>query len=496
MRKSIEKKYAVIFSLLIATVIFICWCMYALLLSRYYISRKLTNIESIYEQINVFSDAYGLESEELKTMLEKSASTYNCDVLILSQDMNIITSNVVDPNGLTERLMGYFFNGKTDTAQRILEKKENYTMQMNADFNTGAEFIELWGVIASGNPIIIRSAVAGINANVRAANIFLAYIGLISIAISYFVVKIISKSITYPILEIVDISDRMANLDFNAKYEGNDENEIGVLGQHINQLSETLERTISELKTANAELESELKKRTEIDDMRKEFLSNVSHELKTPIALIQGYAEGLIDCVNDDEESKNFYCEVITDEANKMNKLVRNLLDLNELEFGQNNVNIERFNITELIKNCIMASDIIIKQEDIKLEFDASKEYYVWSDEFRIEQVLNNYLSNAIHYAKGDKKIIKISITTDDKKLRVGVFNSGDNIPENEMDKVWTKFYKIDKARTREYGGSGVGLSIVKASMDALNQKYGVINCENGVEFYFEVEFSAFYENK
>jgi len=488
MKKSIEKKYAVIFSLLITIVILLCWCANALLLSRYFISRKQTSLKNVYLQMDAYAGKYGIDSQELINILDSSSSTYNCDVMILGQDMSIITSNVADADALTERLIGYFFDKNLGDSQRILEKEDSYTMQINTDYKNRAEYIELWGVTSTGNPIIIRSAVSGINTNARLANILLAYIGLIAISLSYFIVKFISKSITQPILKMVDISDKMAKLDFNVKYEGDECNEIGVLGKHINQLSDTLEKTISELKTANAELESELKKRTEIDDMRKEFLSNVSHELKTPIALIQGYAEGLSCCVNDDEESKNFYCEVITDEANKMNKLVRNLLDLNELEFGQNNVNIERFNITELIKNCISASDILIKQDNIKVEFDSGKDYYVWSDEFKIEQVVNNYLSNAIHYANGEEKIIRVDIDTNDDKLRVRVFNSGDNIPDTELDKLWTKFYKVDKARTREYGGSGVGLSIVKATMDTLNQKYGVINCDGGVEFYFEVD--------
>ena len=487
-KTSIEKKYSVIILLLVAMVVILCWCANALLLSRYYISRQKNNIEKMFEQLDTVASEHGIDSEQFKVLFESNASMFNCDMLILDQNMNVLASNVVDEGLVSERLLGYFFDQNSNTPKNVIKRTDTYTMQISVDFESSLEYMELWGVTSTGNPIVIRSALSGIQGSARIANILLAYIGIIALFISYFIVKIVSKTITQPILEIVDISDKMANLDFETKYEGNDENEIGVLGEHINKLSETLEKTISELKCANAELQSELKEKTELDDMRKEFLSNVSHELKTPIALIQGYAEGLTDCVNDDEESRNFYCEVITDEASKMNRLVRNLLNLNELEFGQNNVSIERFNIVELIRNCIGATAILTKQDDITVEFDDSKAYYVWSDEFKIEQVFNNYLSNAIHYAKGEHKLIKINLEQKADKLRISVYNSGDPIPDAEIQNIWTKFYKIDKARTREYGGSGVGLSIVKASMDALKQNYGVVNCSDGVSFWFEVD--------
>ena len=130
----------------------------------------------------------------------------------------------------------------------------------------------------------------------------------------------------------------MTELDFEAKYQPGRRyhNEVDELGEYMNVMSTTLEHTISELKSANNQLQIDIDKKTQIDEMRKEFLSNVSHELKTPLALIQGYAEGLKECINDDAESREFYCDVIMDEASKMNQMVKNLLTLNQLEFGSN----------------------------------------------------------------------------------------------------------------------------------------------------------------
>jgi signal transduction histidine kinase len=259
----------------------------------------------------------------------------------------------------------------------------------------------------------------------------------------------------------------------------------------MNALSDKLEETISELKTANNELQLDLQRRTEQEEMRQEFLANVSHELKTPIALIQGYAEGLQENINEDVESREFYCEVIVDEANKMNKMVKRLLSLNQLEFGNGQVHLEHFDLNSVLDSVVNATDILFKQKEVTLSYQKTDNpVMVWADEYMIEEVVTNYVSNALNHVKYDKKI-EIKAISDEEVVRVSVFNTGDPIPETELDKIWSKFYKVDKARTREYGGNGIGLSIVKAVMEAHNQKYGVKNYDNGVEFWFELDSAA-----
>jgi signal transduction histidine kinase len=221
--------------------------------------------------------------------------------------------------------------------------------------------------------------------------------------------------------------------------------------------------------------------------MRKEFLSNVTHELKTPIALIQGYAEGLKDNISEDAESREFYCDVIMDEASKMNKMVKKLLTLNQLEFGNDMVEIERFDIVALIRSVLENSDILLKQKEIRVQFDHAETVDVWADEYMMEEVVTNYLTNAIHHAENEK-VIDIRVLREGDRVRVSVFNTGAPIPQEDIEKIWIKFYKVDKARTREYGGNGIGLSIVKAIMESHNKPYGVINHSNGVEFWFELD--------
>ena len=221
--------------------------------------------------------------------------------------------------------------------------------------------------------------------------------------------------------------------------------------------------------------------------MRKEFISNVSHELKTPIALIQGYAEGLQEGITENPEDMNYYCDVIVDEANKMNRMVKNLLTLNQLEFGIEQVQMERFDIVSVINGVIESMKLQTSQKDIVIDFEERESIDVWADEFQIEEVITNYLSNALNHVDKNKQI-KVKILKKDGIVRISVFNTGKQIPKEDIDNIWVKFYKVDKARTREYGGNGIGLSIVKAIIDRHGKSCGVINHDNGVEFWFELD--------
>ena len=223
--------------------------------------------------------------------------------------------------------------------------------------------------------------------------------------------------------------------------------------------------------------------------MRTEFIGNVSHELKTPIALIQGYAEGLKEGISEDPESRAFYCDVIMDEADKMNRMVKNLLTLNQLELGQEEVTFERFDIMEMIHGIIQSCEILLQQKEADVRLNTEDAVFVWADEWKVEQVFRNYFSNALNHLDG-KKIIDVRVITNQEKgtARISVFNTGAQIPEEDIEQIWNKFYKVDKARTREYGGNGIGLSIVKAIMDSFHKEYGVKNYSNGVEFWFELD--------
>lgn len=245
--------------------------------------------------------------------------------------------------------------------------------------------------------------------SIAIANKFYLGVGISLILVTTIIIIGITRKYTQPLLQLADISKRMSELDFNVKYADERNDEIGVLGESMNEMSDKLETAISELKSANLQLHKDIAKKEEVDEMRKEFISNVSHELKTPIALIQGYAEGLQESISDNPEDMDYYCDVIIDEAGKMNKMVKNLLTLNQLEFGNGSVNMERFDITSVIAGVIHSMQIKANEKQVNIEFNQMEPTYVWADEFQIEEVITNYLSNALNHVD-ENRIIQVKI--------------------------------------------------------------------------------------
>lgn len=386
--------------------------------------------------------------------------------------------------------------------RKQIEKTDKYDIQITNDKNTGNSYYDVVGFLDNGFVVVIRKPISSVDSTIIISLKFFFFVFSVVAILGFAVIYFISNAVAKPIKNLASVANRMAQLDLDVKVDHTSNDEIGELADSMNEMSYQLGNTLTELQQANAKLQTDIDKKVQIDEMRKEFLSHVSHELKTPIALIQGYAEGLKDNVIEDEDSKEFYCDVILDEAGKMNKLVRQLLDLNELEFGVDRVQPVVFDINALMRNVVGASSILIEQNQANVEIpDELKEVCnVYADEFMIEQVFTNYFTNALHYCKdnGKVKIWTASQAYDGPKkvddgvitgnIRIFVYDEGPNIPDDELDKVFIKFYKVDKARTREYGGSGIGLSIVAASMAAHNKNYGVYNVENGVVFYFDLD--------
>ena len=448
-----------------------------LFLGRFYESRKVKEIEKAYKTINSLDS---LAEEDFNSAIMEIAIQDNLQILITDEDFTTVRSTSRDA------LFGYYTGFYRDKIT-VVETADFYTIQKTKDISINTSYLEMWGQLDNGKWFLIRTPIESIENAVNLSNYFYLCIGALVTSIAVISIIMLSKRITNPIVQLSGLSKRMAELDFDARYTGHAGNEIDQLGENFNKMSDTLEKTISELKTANVELQKDVELKNQIDEVRKEFLNNVSHELKTPIALISGYAEGLKDNIADDAESREFYCDVIIDEANKMNTMVKKLLTLNQLEFGNDQTVMERFDLTALINGVISGMRLLISEKGATVSFKVSEPVYVWGDEFKIEEVVTNYMSNALNHLDYDRKI-DVRIRTENGIVTTSVFNTGDPIPEEDIDKIWDKFYKVDKARTREYGGSGIGLSIVKAILDAHQQTCGVKNYANGVAFYFTLE--------
>lgn len=491
MKRSIRKQFAGIFiGMMTATVIF-TWMINSIFLDDYYLGEKQKNLIQVYETLNKAGETGRLSSEDFYNVtLSKLCSRFNINgVVIDNQTQKLIAFGADEEQSRRQLWDTLLFTDRN--SQKFIQETKNYKMLVVKDKITKTDYVDLWGNLDNGDLFLLRTPLESIRDSVGISNRFLAYVGIMSTIISGVIIWFLAKRYTKPIMELAWISERVSKLDFNVKYSGEKDNEIGILGENINFMSQELEKTISELKTANIELTKDIERKKRNEEMRSEFLANVSHELKTPIALIQGYAEGLKDEILDNPQEKEFYCEVIIDEARKMNDMVKKLLTLNQLEFGNDTITMERFDIYKLICDYLHFADILLQQNSVKLELQPSSPIYVWADQFKIEEVFMNYFTNAVNHVmenEGGVKKIKVEFEKKENSVRVLIYNTGKNIPEECLPYIWDKFYKVDKARTREYGGNGVGLSIVKAIMESLQQKYGVKNEKDGVVFWFELE--------
>lgn len=483
MKHSIRRQMIAIFVGLIVCVLVILLVLVGAGLEPYYVREKEENFKELYKEIESLAEGEELTEDEV-SQINRTAERYNFYYIVWNFSNENGFSNLHDSQMLLVQLGGVLFN-KIDS--RVMERNDNYQVVEFRDNTQQVDYLALWGTVGNSYNIFIRSPLESIQETMGLFFRFLLIVGIAVIAGGILFVWYFSRRLTEPLRELAVLSARMADLDFNAKYTSGGGGEIGVLGENFNIMSQKLENTISELKNANFRLQQDIEQKEKMEKMRTDFMGNVSHELKTPIALIQGYAEGLKEGVSDDPESREFYCDVIMDEASKMNQMVKNLMTLNQLEFGDENVEFQRFDLTELIRGVLQSMEIMAQQKEAKVQFRQKDPVYVWADEFKAEQVVRNYVSNAFNHLDGDR-VVDVKIIPAGDKVKVTVFNTGTPIPEEDVPHIWEKFYKVDKAHTREYGGNGIGLSIVKAIMDSFHQEYGVNNYDNGVEFWFELD--------
>ena len=495
MKRSIRVRFTCLFFAVIALVVATALCANNFGLESFYKKQKVKDLQTVYSVIDRVVMQEGNQSERLTDILNYSSSQLNITIAVMdSANSSVICTSERGTDSLFRHIQKYLFNSVYREQATELLDTDNYRIISAYDEHTDSTNIECIGYCGDNQTILLMSTpVANLKESVRLSNLFLGYVGIFAMLLGVFLVFFMTRQITKPIQRLAALSQRMGELDFNERYVGKYEDEIGVLGNNMNFMAGKLEETIEELKKANAELQEDIRRKEEIDEMRKAFIANVSHELKTPIALIQGYAEGLNDGLCEDPESRKYYLDVIIDEAERMNKLVQQLLLLSRLESGNQPLEAETFDLGELIRGIagntkLMAEE---KQAEVVLslpEDDAGKPLPipVTADEFKIEEVLTNYISNAAHHVN-EGGTIRISAEESGDRIRIHVFNTGSRIPEEDLPHIWDKFYKVDKAHSRAYGGSGIGLSIVKAIMDAHGMPYGVSSTEEGVDFWFEL---------
>ena len=497
----LRKKFSMIFAGVFFALIVIMLIGDNFFLERFYEYRKEHVLQNAYLEI----DRYLQEGGGFSSVFPEEKSGSGTDTAVtryisnLTEKENIsviITDNTssrsytssANPNALLQRLSSYIL-GKSGDKRKSLYEGENYTIVKTEGRGDDGGYMESWGYFSDNSTSFIMSMpLSSLSEAVSVFNSFLLFLGFITMVLGIIIVYIASYEVTKPIQQLAKLSLKMSKLDFSARFEGDSSDEIATLGNSMNVLSERLEETICDLKKANNELLSDIENKTMIDKRRQEFVTNVSHELKTPIALIMGYAEGLSEGLCEDSESRTYYSNVILDEAKRMNHMVKDLMNLSAIEQGKDLPDFALLDFPKLLQGVISSMDILLKQEEIQLEVDIPKTLYLYGDEFKIEEVLMNYLQNAIHHVTEPKQISIYTENRGKNLVEVHVRNTGNPIPKEDLSHVFEKFYKVDKAHTRAYGGSGLGLSIVKAIMDSHHQECGVKNTLTGVDFWFTLE--------
>lgn len=509
MKKNLTLRLFVITSIFISIILILILSLQSIFFEKFYINKKMNTLKSEITKFKIaYSYNYDNKPELFKSMQDFEINN-NAKIAIFSNKGEIMFLS--DPNKQMDDIV----------LQMLKEafKKSSKTTDFSSSLNEGKVTANIFAsenkdiknivclapislesindnIIISVSPLQTIKEASLVIKDFYPYALFLGVLGIVFLSIIY------SNLISKPLKDINKTAFKMANLDFSEQCTVDREDEIGNLAKTLNFLSLNLNNSLNALKKYNNKLKDDIEKEKRIENMRKDFIANVSHELKTPISLIEGYAEGLKDNIAK-EDQKDFYVDVIIDEAHNMESLLNDMLDLSQLESGSFNLHIDSFNIKPLINHALKKFKGLMKTKNINVSVDVSDNLVI-GDKIRIEQVLNNFISNAIKNTieKGsisissriEQKPYKSNIDNDYKTkdyLFVEVFNTNSNIPKEELNNIWDKFYKIDKSRDRSKGGTGLGLNIVKNILEKHNSVYGAFNKLDGVCFYFSLEIDS-----
>ncbi len=493
MKRSIRTKLFVTICLISGLFLLLFGGIYTTYYDDYVVYRRQQQLHDAFTSLQ--SNYHGSVADDLAA-LQDAELQYSIRMLITNPDGYIKYNSLLR----TQKQLTQFFGGGAVTIFQLIDQlprafgndvyfniierdnTNNMVLFSAGESSVGVQFIGLLGTHNSGDMVLLQMPSPVIRSAGEFTGVFLLAVGGFSLAVSLLVAYFLSRRFTQPVLEIKEMAEHMADLDFSSRYCGPVEDEIGELGSSINRLSGHLEQTISALRKTNVQLEEEIDRARRLDEMRRNLLVNVSHELKTPLALVQGYAEGLRINLNSDPESREFYCSVIEEETQHMARMVGELLSVSRIEAGTTAPQPERFSLDEMLDDLLARLTSAVSNRALTVDCPPT-DATLFADRDMISQVLTNYLSNAIdHTPQGGR--IAVRAQREGALLRLSVFNEGSHIPEEELPRIWQSFYKLDQARTRAFGGTGIGLSIVKAVIEAHKCQYGARNLDDGVEFW------------
>ena len=456
------------------------------LFEKMYYKQKENDIKN---NVMNFSTTFATANDdsEILDSIEQFQSDYNTSIAVLNTTSNIVirfktNSEVLDSKNA--EIFNYVvktLNSDDEFFKRLLAGE-----QVTISFRDSADGIKYLASTTMENQFIVIgiTSLQQVKEAVGVIGLFYKFFYFGALIVVLILVFIYSRFITKPLRKINGVATKLSNLDFSEKCNISSKDEIGNLSDTLNFLSENLDASLTSLNEANIKLQKDIDKERKLEAMRKEFVADVSHELKTPITLIKGYAEGIKDGILL-EGSLDDSLEVIISESDKMSKLVKDMLQLSSLENGKEVINCQTFSVDKIIKNVIKKMSHNIENKNITINMQLI-EGIIYGDEFKIEQVFTNIMTNAIRHVNTNGKI-NINMQDKNHLIQISFENSGSYIDDDDLEKIWDKFYKVDKSRNRKDGGTGLGLSIVKNIIELHNGTYNVENTDIGVKFTFEL---------
>ncbi len=476
------------FSLVSISVILICASVFSVVQFIF-----MDDIFSLATRINMLDTAKKIEAidynkDDYMPVLSEYETENNLYIEIYSpRDILIYTTQS------NETVYEGDSDGSAELKPRVMrlltqwQRKDGSYFEIRQEHYTKSQYLVYGSFFEKDNSLVLYYSVDVIKENARVASWALFALSMFALIMFFIITFYYANYFTNPIRRIISTTKKIAGMNFDEHCPSFKIKELDELSDNINILSDSLNKALTELKIENYQLEMDIETERKLDKTRKTFIANVSHELKTPISIIQGYAEGMkygIGCDSTEE-----FCDIIIEEAEKMNSLVIKLMEYLQYGSGKYALKASEFNIKELICRCIESRSMQIEEQGVDCEIHIDEGFTGYADKELIVNIFNNYLSNALSHIDFEKKLI---ITADDVKnsYRISVFNSGKPIPGTDIENIWQSFYRADKSHSRKEGRFGLGLSIVATLQDLHNEKYGVINGEKGVEFWFDIKKS------
>lgn len=431
--------------------------------------------------------------EDIADKVEKSGENYFALLSETEQTQNVsIDLYDESDNFLYEGKSSYLSGSKINVISRKTNDDGSYFNVVCAEGST-TQYI-LYGKSLDNNyHIEISTEVNPIQENASVATTVTTAITILALFLALVFIYDYSRRFTKPLIQMNDVMKKIAELDFSTKTNIDRKDEIGTLAHNINTVSESLDMALTELREKNAQLEADIEKERQLEKMRQDFVSAASHELKTPIAIIRGYAEGLKMSVDDADAGSQEYCDIIMQEADKMNELVINMLEQTLYSTGANAPQKAGFGVKEYIEDFLKSAAPIFKEKSIDVTYDVQASV-AFGDRKQLTTVLSNIVLNACSHASGERKI-HILAQDMGEQIKISVFNTGSCIADKDKEGIFISFYRADKAHCRKEGRFGLGLSIVKSIVTNHGCDCGFENEENGVTFWYTMEKGNTYEN-